>query len=484
MSIIGGTHKPDYMRDHVFGDDQLKAMASPDVFVAPEEIRRVESAHQYRAANQTTNPFSSAHFHYPQQQQPPQQSSYQHNEKAYRQFLRNQHQQPQQTTEPYRENQFKYTNRDDQNRIYDLSTDIHSDVQKDLQHSNRYSKHMKRALLNDRIRKFSTVNESTDVIRSDDNDSVCAQKEFNYWTKLNAAKEKEAEATLKSLMTFCAGSAENLINLFDIKGIKLNGLTKRVKRAFKKGRFSPALDQLQIFLNKYLDNPVTSSAVTLGNIIFKTNNSNRKKHIKAKITGQEYNVSSSDTDSSDDEIEKEEEEEKPRRRRPNSKSRSIEFHTKKHSSSEDENENEEDETEEDESDHHHQLKSESKLDKMLELLVDKMDVISKRLDRLEESKKEEPSKTPQNTPTEFRREINHTQTYEVERKGTFVPEEKSVAMNLLSKVPAVADTISEVQETREEVEKAKDEVAKVGPPPGVDYEKMWKFVNFSSTTDH
>jgi hypothetical protein len=481
MSFIGGpAQKIDFMRDTAFGDDQLKALAAPDVYVAPEEIRRVDSAHQYRA-NNTTNPFSSAHFHYTQSpQQQPQQSSFQHNEKAYRQFLRDRHT-VNQTTEPFRDRDRDRvpTQQHEQNRIYDLSTDIHSDVQKDLQQSNRHSKFMKRALINDRIRKFSTVNESVDFIRSDDNDSVCAQKEFNYWTKLNNAKQKEAEATLKSLMTFCAGSAENLINLFDIKGIKLNGLTKRVKRAFKKGRFNPALDQLQIFLNKYLDNPVTSSAVTLGNIIFKTNNTNRKKHIKAKLTGQEYISSSSDTDSSDDE-----EEEvakvtsKKARSKSRTKSRSIEFH-KKQDSSESEHEHEDTDTEKDDDvvDKHN-----DKLEKVLSSMMDKMDVISKRLDRLEKPV-EKPVEKPK-PQGEFRREIDHTKTYDIEVKGTYVPEEKNVAMNLLSKIPSVTDTIAEVHETQMEVEKAKADVEKVGPPPDFDYSKVWNNVDFTSSTTY
>lgn len=453
MSVIGGNAKH---------DESLKALAANDVYVSPEELRRVDSAHQYRANYGLQQP--SAHFHFQTHNEPTQQTSFQFNEKDFRRHLRNVNT-VQQTTEPFRDRQFVNETQDpQQNRIYDLSTDIYTDVQRDLQHSNRHAKNMKRAFLNDRIRRFSTVNESNDLIRSDDNDSVYAQKEFNYWTKLQNAKEKEAEATLKSMMTFCAGSAENLVGLFDIKGIKLHGLTKRVKRAFKKGRFRPALDQLQVFLNKYLDNPVLSSAVTLSNIIFKTSSSNRKKHMKAKMTGQEYvSSSSSDSDSSDDD-----KPEPPRRksnktRHSRSKSRSIEFNNEEDYEREDDDDGESEAS--DESVHE---EKQDKLDRVLNAMMDKMEVISKRLDRLETPA------VPTSTPTGFTREVVHDKVYDIECKGTYVPEQKSVAMDMLSKVPTVANTFAEVHEVQQEVEKAKMEVEKIGPPPDMVYNNLWK----------
>jgi hypothetical protein len=467
MSVVGGGGvKYDQAREFAFIDENLKALAANEVYVSPEEIRKVDSAHQYRA--NYGHPQASTHFHFKTPEvPPPQQTSFQFNEKDFRKHLRNVNTY-QQTTEPFRDRQMMRETQEP-NRIYDLSTDIHSDVQRDLQHSNRHAKDMKRAFLNDRIRKFSTVNESADLIRSDDNDSVYAQKEFNYWTKLQRAKEKEAEATLKSMMTFCAGSAENLVDLFDVKGIKLHGLTKRVKRAFKKGRFRPALDQLQVLLNKYLDNPVLSSAVTLSNIIFKTSSSNRKKHLKAKLTGQEYvSSSSSDTDSSSEE--EKEVHEKPTRKKTRSKtrsrtkSRSIEFNNSDRD--DDDADADESNASEDETCH-----KQDKLDTVLNAVMDKMEVISKRLERLEKTQTQDQG---------FKREIVHDKVYDIECKGTYVPEEKSVAINLLGKVPNVASTVAEVHEAQQEVEKAKREVEKLGDPPEMEYNNLWKNVKISN----
>jgi hypothetical protein len=45
---------------------------------------------------------------------------------------------------------------------------------------------------------------------------------------------------------------------------------------------------------------------------------------------------------------------------------------------------------------------------------------------------------------------------------------------MLSKVPTVANTFAEVHEVQQEVEKAKMEVEKIGPPPDMVYNNLWK----------